>query len=305
MTMSDEEVRYLAVSLLQAPTARDMQGTIGASNLANGCDFCLASELSGASRETPQTERTWLGRVLGTSLHATFEARMRAALEEAEEARLAQQVARSALGRLAKAHPNALVEEHRILGVIPEYGEVGTTGDLILVDEEHGIDWKGSTRKKTCLLRDFLAISAGRPAPFGRTHKDVKLSEKQYQDEMAAMAYKVNGYYAQTQLYAKVYGCRRFSLVFVNRDGTGYFDTPSASDYDNDARVRDVFVLSFDVDLAYADAVWQRGLDIWARLQAGASLADFPSHEHCFACSFDEKDMARFPDAPIIVPVAA
>lgn len=279
--MTKQEARHLAIELLTAPTERDAQAKIGASNLSGGCDHCLAANLMGDNRDTPQTSRAYLGATLGTSIHATFETRA------------------NVLEWFGKRYPDAQIEKRRILGVLGSYGEIGTTPDLVIDGDV--FDWKSSTRKKTALLRDYL-LSQGLDRigqqPFGRAHKDVKLSEREYAAEMEKQAYKVSGYYAQVQLYIKV--CRdagqpvtRGTLTFVNRDGTGWFDNPAATDYDNEARMQDVWSLQFDWNEAYADAVWARGLRIWQQLEAGATPNDFPSHECCFPCSLERESQAR------------
>jgi hypothetical protein len=273
--MTTAEIRHLAIELLTAPTARDTQTKIGASNLSNGCDHCLASNLMGDTRETPQTSRAWLGAVLGTALHGVFEHRAKS------------------LQFFRQRYPDAQIEVRRTLGTLGTYGEIGTTPDLVLGGDVD--DWKSSTRKKTALLRDYLqsqGLDRIGQQPYGRTHAAVKLSEKEYAHEMLKQAYKVSGYYAQVQLYIKV--CRnaglpvtRGNLIFVNRDGTAWFDNPAATDYTNEARMQDVWALGFDWNEAYADAVWARGLRIWEALEAGAVPADFPSAEHCFPCGLD------------------
>jgi len=267
MALTDEAARHLSYSLLTAETARDGQRTIGASNLSNGCSFCLASNLMGDMRDTPMMDRVWLGRTLGTSIHGIFEQRA------------------NGLKWFAERHPGALVERHITLGEIPNYGKVGSTPDLTLVDELHTFDWKSSTRKKSAIMTDAIGRTH-----FGRTHKDIKLSETKYAEAIRDALYKVGGYHSQVQSYMRGLNnmgtpVERGTLVFVNRDGTGYFDHPASGGYEDDERVHDLWVLSFDYNAQAAEAVWDRGLQIWAALENGAVPSDFARHESCFPCS--------------------
>lgn len=283
MVMTNDEVRRMAVDILKAETDRDRQRTIGASNLANGCDFCLASNLLGDMRETPMLDRAWGGRVIGTALHGLTEERIK------------EQALANAASRLADAQ----VEQHVTLGEIEGYGEIGSTPDLFLPSEEHLFDWKGSTRKKSAIMRDFLWLQAGNKTPlFGRQHKEVKISEAVYAKELVKAEYRITGYYAQTQLYARGkakqgYSVRRMSLIFVNRDGTMWFDNPGQDGWGDDTRTRDVWSLDFDYDAAFADAVWGRGCAVWEGLQGGLEVHDFDRNENCFPCSLDARDEAR------------
>ena len=158
MTLTDHEMRHLAISLLNTPTERDAQTRVGASNLSNGCDYCLAAALSGVSRDSPATDRAWMGRTLGTSLHATFEGHANSTSPH--------------LSWFQDRYPDAEVEQHLMLGTLGGYGEMGGTPDLYLPTENHLIDWKSSTRKKTALMRDCLGQTT-----YGRTHAALKLSE--------------------------------------------------------------------------------------------------------------------------------
>lgn len=288
--LTDAEVRHLAIELLTAPTARDRQRRIGASNLSNQCDRCLAANFLGDPRETPFTAKTWMGRVLGTAFHAVLEQR----IAEHKQS-------------IMQRFPNAVPERHVFFAEIVGYGPVGGTIDLDLGPEEsHLIDWKGSTRKKLCILVDYIRSTQGLDPVYGRTHKAVKLSENEYEAEMKKMAYKVQGYYGQQDLYMHGSGRRRASLVLLNRDGTGYFDVPTDARYDDPKAVHDVWVLSFDYDPAYAEALIARGQAIWTTLENGAKPEDFTSHEMCFVCGLDDSNYEQTaPDLNLSVGVAA
>jgi len=296
--LSDEELRHFAITLLTLETARDKQRRIGASNLSNPCDFCLASNLIGDMRETPTTSRAWGGRVLGTAVHGLLEDRLYELLTETEDraARLSP-----AAQTIRLSHPDALVEHKMLLGELGTYGVVGSTADLVLPAERQVIDWKGTDDAKSAVLQDFLAIGRGEPAPYGRTHqvhKKKTLSEKAYAEKMLDMEFKVTGYFNQTQLYGL--GLNRSgipvdtaSIVFISRDDTMWFDNPSENRYDDPTAMHGVWSMSFPYQEDYANAVWQRGLDIWAHLDAGGSPADFAHHPQCFPCGLDHEQALR------------
>lgn len=261
--LTDAEIRHFTISLLTQQTDRDRQTRIGASTLSGGCDYCLACAFLGISRETALGRKVWMGATWGTAQHAILEQRI----------------------KLAQT-PGAEVEKHVYFADIPGYGPVGGSIDLLLPDQI--VDWKGSTRKKSCLLLDFMAISAGQPAQYGRTHKDIKLSDREYATEMEKQRYKVHSYVGQQSLYMRGSGRRRASLVFLNRDGVGYFDVPTDARYEDPTAVHDVNVISFNYDADYAEALINRGSVIWSKLQDGATPGDFARHQLCFACSQDE-----------------
>lgn len=289
MPLTDDEMRKLWVDIFKAPTARDAQTTIGASNLSNGCDFCLASNLTGDMRETPMLDRAYLGRVMGTALHGLAEERQREWLAKG-----------ALLSDYARRFPDAKIEERFIIGEIPGYGPVGSTSDLFLPSQGHVCDLKGSKRKDILLLIDFLHMqrTGASEGIFGRSHADIKLSEKQYAEQMVKIEYKVTGYYAQVQLYLRGwrnngYDASRGSLIFVARDGTGWFDNPGLDGWEDDRKKHDLYVLSFDYDEAYAEMVWNRGVTLWQQLEAGKPVDEFPSNANCFKCGLDRQQAQR------------
>ncbi|QIK64563.1 hypothetical protein G7068_16070 [Leucobacter viscericola] len=310
MALTDDEVRRLAVDILKAPTARDMQQKIGASNLANGCNYCLACNLMGDMRETPMLDRAYLGRVWGTAIHALKEMRQKAWLAEQRKADREEwdDIKRQRIAPFARRFPDAQVEKRFSLGLIPGYGRVGSTADLFLPSEGHLFDWKGSKRKDILLLIDFLHMQKGHPEGiFGRRHQDVKLSEAQYAEQMVKMEYKVTGYFAQLQSYGRGkalqgYDVKRMSIVLIARDGTGWFDNPGLDGWEDEHKKHDLYVLSFDYNPEYANFVWQRGLDIWAELQSGKPLEGFERNVNCFPCSLEVKNAQ---EQAVVTPIAA
>jgi len=325
MTRTDEEIRHLAISLLKLPTARDQQTRVGASNISNQCDRCLAYNFAGDDRSTPILDQAWMGRVLGTAFHGLLESRMRDLLGEGDnldERQLA--VARRHMELMVGSFPQAKPETHVFFGQLENYGAVGGTIDLDLgEDDDQLIDWKGSDRQKICLLIDALAMQRGLEPVFGRKHKYMalfeqgkdgvfrkvadQLSEKEYAAGIEKMTYKVTGYFGQAQLYMKGAGRSRASLVFIARDGTGYFDNPEAGRYDDPTAIHDVHVLSFDYDEHYADALLARAQAIVSHLHEGGAPADLNSHPLCFSCSQEAKDRTSIVEVEVsyTAPAAA
>lgn len=132
MTLTDQEVKRLTLDLLKTPSERDQQKKVGASNISNPCDYCLARALKGGASEP---NKWWLGARIGTAIHN--------ALETEEEKHT---------DRPRSYHYEALegarIEERITLGVIDGYGVIGSKPDLVLVKYNHLIDHKTSTKDK-------------------------------------------------------------------------------------------------------------------------------------------------------------
>lgn len=276
MTLEDLEVRRLAIDLLTAQTVRDKQRRIGASNLSNGCDFCLASNLLGDMRDTPMLDRAWGGRTIGTAIHSLLE-------ERALEVQRAQSL---------------LVEYRMKIGTLGTYGDINSTTDLVIPNEQHALDWKGSTLAKIALIQDFMARQRGEEPPYGRLHKVHKakpLSERAYELEMVKMEYKMTGYYGQLQLYGLGLNrndipVHRLSNVYIARDATMWFDNPAMEGFTDPSRTHGIAVVSFKYSEEVALQYWERGVYIWNALEGGASVNDFKHNEHCFVCGLDARD---------------
>lgn len=320
MILSDEQVRAGIIGLFKAPTDRDQQTTIGASNMSNQCDRCLAHEMLGNPRTSVAAERAWMGARLGTGIHGHLEGRLNHftgvdASDEIERQRL-----RRILVEVIGLPASCIAETHTFFADLRGYGPVGGTVDIQFTDEHIG-DYKGSTRQKLCLLIDWLAIQRGEEPIFGRKHKYMalfeegkdgvfrkvvdQLSEKEYAAEMAHMGYKVSGYYGQTQLYMKGKRARRSSLIFIARDGTGVFDNPAGMRYDDPKAIHDIHILSFDYDEAYADALIARAQAIWDNLESGVLPNDLNSHPLCYFCETEAKDLSKVPAVEATFPAPA
>ena len=296
--LDDAELRDLVIDVLRAETERDKQDRIGASDLANQCDRCLAAKLQGIKRPRPiQTERVWLGAVLGTAIHGELEKRILAHSSDPFSPLLA---------RIIGSFPETKYKICDIKGYGPVYGTIDWSLPTQIVD------FKGSTRKKSAVLRDLIAMVEGDAPPFGPSHRDIagpgqrSLSQAAYEGELDAMSYKVGAYATQLSLYGLAReragrGVRLLSIVWINRDGTGYFDLPHGQRYDDPKAVHDIWVQSFLYDRAFALRAVARGQWIFDQVTAGRPLDEFESGKHCFICQNDAKDKAAADSAPSVI----
>lgn len=280
--LQDSDIRFLAVSMINAETERDRQQEIGASSLSNPCDKCLAADFMGVEWGVAFADRPFLGASLGTLFHMGLQERLP----------VAQGI-----------YPGAEAEQKVACCVIPGYGVVPGHFDL-QPTAWHIVDWKGSDRTKIALLEDYMqSINRHRVglAPRWEKQRDTKAGEggrkfkldaetvvtysaRKYREEMASMGLKYLSYFGQQNLYMHAKGAKRASLVMIARDGTGYFDNPEYGGYDDEERKHDIFVVSFPYDQAYTLALIQRGTDIWSAIQGGADLSAFAPHEDCYVC---------------------
>lgn len=132
MYLSDAEVKRLILDLLKSPSERDQQRKVGASQISNPCDYCLANALNGGP-STPN--RWWLGARIGTAIHETLEKEQYKHIDRPKSYHY-------------KALKDARIEERIVLGTIPGYGTVGSKPDLALVAHNHLIDHKTTTKIK-------------------------------------------------------------------------------------------------------------------------------------------------------------
>lgn len=323
--LSDGELRFLAISLLSMPSGRTLQRRIGASDLANDCDRCLAMAMANIERpKNPRAEAVWMQKEIGTGIHFVQQNRF----EEAHQLVAAADAADPAFRTYVSEHarhiaamtPGAQAERKITIGHIPGYGEVTGTIDLSLLHQI--LDWKSSDRIKGALLHDYL-LSVGFPFPEGtqpkwQKQKDTKaypggykleygsssgakrvasLSFREYHEAIDGMIHKMNGYHVQQTLYMhgrRLAGenCVKGSIVWINRDGNGFNDVPTATRYEDPKSFHDVWVLSFDYHEQTALAALDRGARIWARIQAGDQPEDFDASDHCYHCRFEREDIS-------------
>ena len=233
--MKDSQVRELTVALLTQSTERDRQRKVGASQISDPCTYHLARALI-TTGEAPI--KYWLGAKVGTAIHMLLE-------DAVEKADL------TAMPELEGAQ----VEQKILLGELDGYGTISSKPDLMLVKENHLIDWKTSTRDKSKKMQRYL------DDPSIPTLKDV--------------GYTIQKYVAQVQLYA--WGLAKAgtpadncSLVFINRDGT---------------TENDIWTYTFDYSEELAVQLWDRLVNLWTAIKAGVDLEQLDRNEHCFKCA--------------------
>ena len=132
MPLEDAQVKRLILDLLKSPSERDKQRKVGASNISNPCDYCLARALHGGPSEP---NKWWLGARIGTAIHG--------ALEEEEFKHIDRPRSYHYL-----ALEGAKIEEKIVLGHIEGYGTISSKPDLVLTKENHLLDHKTSTKDK-------------------------------------------------------------------------------------------------------------------------------------------------------------
>lgn len=281
--LSDEEIRHMLISAMTAPTERDKQTRIGASDLADDCDRCVARAFLGIKFETTRSRRLWMGAYIGTGIHRMLEAAM-------------------------ADHPGARAERHVFFGEIAGYGEVGGTIDLDLGSQI--LDYKSADRAKLALLRDFISIQGTGEPIFGRKHKWIAgagrgmMPESEYNEKMASMGRKITRGYNQCQLYLRGHGEAQVgSLVYVARDANGWFEVPDLDGYDNPRGQHDIHVVTFAYNPDYAQSLMDRGQAIWDRLAAGEGLPEFAQEATCFICGDEAKAEAALDGEPVLVPI--
>lgn len=180
------DVRAIALELLKAPTTRDLQVKVGASNFSQPCPRCLADDLLGGASDPAQERWAWAGAVVGTAIHNLLEERVR------------------------ELHPEWVPEQKLYLGHLVDYGDIKSRLDLYLPPFKTLIDWKSTTKKKLVFLKE-----ATRTEP-----NELEVSD------LAAARYKINSYLNQLMSYGRGlilagHEVEWVSIVFICRDAVG------------------------------------------------------------------------------------
>lgn len=135
MPLTDYEVKNLVTDLLKTPSRRDGQKKIGASEIGNPCDYCLAHRLAG----TPfASSNFWLGARIGTGIHAELEKEINKHVEEPQHVRF---------NSLKDAESEYNLHIYHMEG----YGDIRSTADLLVTNSLHLVDFK--TTKKLQLTK--------------------------------------------------------------------------------------------------------------------------------------------------------
>lgn len=129
--LSDNEVKYLILDLLKTQSKRDKQSKIGASEIGNPCDYCVANRLLGKRKVQ---SKYWMGARIGTGIHAELE-------KEVDKHVINPQDHKFDVLKDAASEYNLHITD------IEGYGEIRSTADLLVTNSLHLIDFK--TSKKT------------------------------------------------------------------------------------------------------------------------------------------------------------
>lgn len=182
-------VDYLSEFLFdvfKTPTDRDKQRLVGASNISQLCNRCLADDMLQVRREPSDF---WAGAVIGTAVHDYAERRV------------------NEHPYLTEKYPTVETEFRMTLGEIPGYGVVKSTSDLYFPEIKCVGDYKTTTKAKL----KFIKKACERPQS---EFEEAKVTEARY---------KIAGYANQAHLYGwgyqqAGYPVERVSLLFVCRD---------------------------------------------------------------------------------------
>ena len=187
MTITNDRINEIALSLFKQQSERDAQKKIGASDFSDPCSYHLAKKLLG---EIDPPAKYWMGAKIGTAIHALLEdAITKADLDEIPE--------------LA----TAVVEQKIFLGELDGYGTINSKPDLAFIDGKHLVDWKTSMRAK---VKKLKAVAYGETDDAQYTY-----TLKKYYTQAQIYAWGLN------RSGKTIEDC---SLVFINRDGTSDSD---------------------------------------------------------------------------------
>lgn len=176
------DIRKIVLDLLKAPTERDQQSKVGASNFSQGCPRCLADDLLGIlHKQGPY----WAGAVVGTAIHNYLE----------ERAGILQ--------------PTFLTEQRLVLGDLPGYGTIKSTTDLYVPEYYTAVDYKTTTKAKLKFIKGALTSEAD-------PYEISKITEARY--KASGYLNQVMTYAAG--LIRAGYAVEWVSLVFICRDAS-------------------------------------------------------------------------------------
>lgn len=130
MALSDYEVKALVIDLLKTQSKRDKQSKIGASEIGNPCDYCVASRLAGRPKVSSEY---WLGARIGTGIHAELETEIAKHVDTPQEA-------------IFSSLKDAASEYNMPIYTMEGYGEIRSTADLLVTNHLHLVDFKTSKK---------------------------------------------------------------------------------------------------------------------------------------------------------------
>lgn len=132
MPLSDYEVKALVIDLLKTQSKRDKQSKIGASEIGNPCNYCVASRLLGKPKVA---SKYWLGARIGTGIHSELESEVAKHVEEPQ-------------ATIFSSLKDAASEYNMPIYTLDGYGEIRSTADLLVTKHLHLIDFKTSKKRQ-------------------------------------------------------------------------------------------------------------------------------------------------------------
>lgn len=127
--------------VITTPSVRDLQVSLGASDVSDLCDNCLGAKMAGEKKHREFSAHPWYG----TSIHRQFEYQANTFQHERGVNDLAHELFHN---------EGFKAEQHLKVADIPGYGEVFGSIDLTLEGEREIVDYKKSNMKK---IRDYRA----------------------------------------------------------------------------------------------------------------------------------------------------
>src|SRR6516225_1064060 len=257
--LTEDDWRNLTIELMRLPSKRTRQTRIGASDLADNCDRCLAMKMRGHNRPSPQADRPWMGAEWGTAGHLLMQERIDSLVNDSDDLTPTErQILRQTIGLPEDTRTERHIKVADLRGYGPVFGHI----DVDMPDEIG--DWKGSTRVKSAFLHDYLVSFRG-GEPRWVKQNDTKayeggyklkldstttaqVSKRAYDEKMAGMVAKMDGYFGQQTMYQhgrELEGrpVKRGSIIWLNRDDNGYFDDPASNRYNDPNAHHDVWVM--------------------------------------------------------------
>lgn len=131
-SLDDDQIKMLVIDMLRNKSTRDKQTKIGASEIGNPCDYCVANRLLGKKQKDNDY---WLGAKLGTSMHNELEAEANKHILKPENYRFTYL-------------KGAKLEQTIVLGEIEGYGVIKSKPDVVLPEYGNLLDYKSTLKKK-------------------------------------------------------------------------------------------------------------------------------------------------------------
>lgn len=329
MSMTEDEMRDLIVTLWNPRTERDAQVEVGASNLSNPCDVCRAFEIQGFDRDNRILDRAHGGRNVGTAIHLRLEQHIKKAAETAAEVG-------DDLAQIGFRYPGITAEKRLTLGELTPGRVVTSSTDLWIPTKNTVGDAKGTTMRKLTFVRDALGQMRGAGPIFGRGHEFVVVyeesvvksgankgalvfrkavegvSEREYAKGISEALNKLERYSRQLHLYGL--GLENegetvddLFINFIARDSAMTFENRDSERYMDESAARAIVAIRFAFNREYAAGIWKEAQAMAKALTEGTKTPrDYMSHPHCLVCTDEAKQDAKIEaQAPVAVDAAA